>query len=199
MARFPIAAALAVALVVPSIASAQEHGQIGAFGGFTFGNTSSATTFGGSLGAQLTDNLQVVAEGGRLEDVRPRTLATLLDFTPVDLRVSAWYGEAGVRLIASPRSAVTPYAEATAGFARLRSGFAGVGRADPFINTALRFFDRTEPLLGVGGGLVIRGGPLTLDLGYRYKKIIASDSLPSLLTGDAIDVSQARIGVGVRF
>jgi opacity protein-like surface antigen len=199
MARFPIAAALAAALVVPSIARAQEHGQIGAFGGFTFGNTSSATTFGGSLGAQLTDNLQVVAEGGRLEDVMPRTLGTLLDFTPVDLRISAWYGEAGVRLIASSHSAVTPYAEATAGFARLRSGFAGVGRADPFINTALRFFDRTEPLLGVGGGLVIRGGPLTLDLGYRYKKIIASDSLQSLLTGDAIDVSQARVGVGVRF
>jgi hypothetical protein len=84
--------------------------------------------------------------------------------------------------------------------ARLTSRFAGAGRADPFVNTALRFFVRTEPMLGVGGGIILRGGSLMLDLGYRYKKILASDSLQSALSGGGpIEVSQARIGVGVRF
>jgi hypothetical protein len=91
-----------------------------------------------------------------------------------------------------------PYAEATAGFARMHTGFTGAGSADPYIGTALRFLDRTEPLLGAGAGVVLRGGPLTLDLGYRYKKIFASDSLQSLVSGGDIGVSQARIGIGVR-
>ena len=200
MRKFPAAAALAAALFIPSLARAQERAQLGAFGGLTFGNTTSATTFGGTLGAPLAGNLHIVAEGGRLDDVMPSTIGTLLDFTPVDFRLSAWYGEAGVRFVASPHSAVTPYAEATAGVARMRSRFAGAGRADPFVNTALRFLDRTEPLLGLGGGFIVRGGPVTLDLGYRYKKILASDSLQSMLAGgDGINVSQARIGIGVRF
>ena len=200
MRKFAIVAAFAAAFVVPAAAFAQERAQIGAFGGLTFGSTTSATTFGGNVGAPLTSNLQIVVEGGRLEDVMPSTIGTLLDFTPLDVGVSAWYGEAGVRFLATPHSAITPYAEATGGFARLHSGFNGAGRADPFISTALRFFDRTEPLLGVGGGVIVRGGPLTLDLGYRYKKIMASDSLQSLLTGgNGIEVSQARIGIGVRF
>jgi opacity protein-like surface antigen len=82
----------------------------------------------------------------------------------------------------------------------MHTSFSGAGSADPFVRTALRFFDRTEPLLGAGAGVAISGGPVTLDLGYRYKRIIASDSIESLLVaGDRIDVSQVRIGVGVRF
>jgi opacity protein-like surface antigen len=186
--------------VLPSSALAQERAQVGAFGGFTFGNTTSATTFGGNFDVPLATNLHVVAEVGRMDDLMPSTIGTLLDLTPVDVRLSAWYGEAGVRFFVPSHSAVRPYAEATAGFARLGTGFAGAGRADPFVNTALRFFDRTEPLLGVGGGVILRGGPLTLDLGYRYKKIVASDSLQSvLIAGSGINVSQARIGIGVRF
>ena len=37
----------------------------------------------------------------RFTDIKP-PLFDLLDFTPVGLRVSAWYGEGGVRFIASP-------------------------------------------------------------------------------------------------
>lgn len=200
MGKLRAAAVLAAALVIPSAAAAQEHAQLGAFGGLTFGGTTSASTFGGTLGAPLGRNLQIVAEGGRLDDVMPSLLGTLIDFTPIDFRLSAWYGEAGVRFLAAPSSAVSPYVEATAGVARLQSTIAGAGRVDPFVNTALRFFDRTEPLLGVGGGVLVRGGPLALDLGYRYKKILASDSLQGVPAGgDGISVSQARIGVGIRF
>ena len=200
MRRLAIVAALAAAaFVVPSSVVAQERTQIGGFGGFTFGNTTSATTFGGSLSAPLAANMQIVAEAGRMDDVMPSLIGTILDFTPVDVRLSAWYAEGGVRFLAS-RAAVTPYVEATAGMARLHTGFTGAGRVDPFVNTALRFFDRTEPMLGAGGGVLLRGGPVSLDLGYRYKKILASDSLQSLMSGgDGITVSQARVGIGVRF
>lgn len=193
-------ALFAGALLVASPAAAQDRPQVGAFGGYTFGSTTEATTFGGNIQTPLGSGLQIVGEFGRLEDVMPSTLGTLIDFTPVDLHLSAWYGEAGVRFTAPGRGSVRPYAEATGGFARMHTAFSGAGAADPFISTALRFLDRTEPMLGAGAGVAFTGGPVTLDFGYRYKRILASDSLPSLLVaGDDIDVSQVRIGIGVRF
>ena len=69
------------------------------------------------------------------------------------------------------------------------------------MRTALRFFDRTEPLLGAGAGVAISGGPVTLDLGYRYKRILASGALSSAfsLGNNGFDINQLRGGVGVRF
>lgn len=192
------AGVLAAALAMPSAASAQ-HGQFQGFGGLTFGDVTSSTTFGGNLAVPLSDNLQIIGEGGRMTDLMPSLFGSIVDLTPVDIRVSAWYGEAGLRFIAPGRS-VRPYAETTVGFARLTSGFSGAGSTgDAIVNTALRFLDRTEPLLGAGGGVLVQGGPLVLDLGYRYKKILAGDSLQSLLTGGDLSVNQLRIGVGVRF
>lgn len=189
---------LLAALAAPATAAAQQ-GQIQGFGGLTFGDVTSSSTFGGNVAIPLSDNLQVIGEGGRMTDVMPSLLGTLVDFTPVDLRVSAWYGEGGLRFITSG-SAIRPYVETTVGFARLRTGFSGAGStADAIGNTALRFLARTEPLLGAGGGVLIQGGPVFLDLGYRYKKILASDSLQSILTGGDISVNQFRVGAGVRF
>ena len=199
MRHLSMAAALAAALVFPSRAAAQ-HAQFQGFGGLTFGDVTSSSTFGGNLAVPLSDHLQIVGEGGRMTDVMPSLLGTLVDFTPVDLRVSAWYGEGGLRFIASPGRVVQPYVETTAGFARMRTGFAGVGnRADAVVNTALRFLDRTEPLLGAGAGVVVQGGPVVLDLGYRYKKILADNSVQQFLTGGDVGVNQFRVGVGFRF
>jgi len=189
-------------VLLPVLASAQSSGaQVAGFGGLTFGDTASAPTFGGSVAGSLTDHVQIFGEVGRLTDVKPSLLGTVLDLAPVDLRVSAWYGEAGVRFIASPHRAVRPYVEASAGMARLSTGFGGLGgRTGPIVDASLRLLARTEPLLGVGGGVMLQGGPLLLDLGYRYKKIVAGDSLQALLNGGRdFDVSQARVGVGVRF
>lgn len=193
------ATVVAFALVVPATAHAQ-NGQVQGFGGLTFGDVTSSSTFGGGFAVPLSDHFQIIGEGGRMTDVMPSLLGTILDFTPVDVRVPAWYGEAGVRLIGSPSRAVRPYAEATAGFARMSTSFAGAGaRADDVVNGALGLFSRTEPLLGVGGGVVLQGGPVFLDLGYRYKKIRAGNSLQSLLTGGDVSINQVRVGVGVRF
>jgi hypothetical protein len=199
MRALSIWGALAVALSVPSVASAQQ-GQFQGFGGLTFGDVTSSSTFGGSIAVPLSDNLQIIGEGGRMTNLMPSLFDTLVDLTPADVRVSAWYGEGGLRFIASPGRAIRPYVETTAGFARLNTGIAGTGSiADAVTNTALRFLGRTEPMLGAGGGVVVQGGPLVLDLGYRYKKILAGDSWQGLLTGGDVSVNQLRVGAGVRF
>ena len=185
-------------LVVPGVVSAQESLFQG-FGGVTFGDVTNSSTFGGSIAIPLSDNLQIIGEGGRMTDVMPSLYYDLLEFTPAEIGVSAWYGEGGLRFIASPGRTIRPYLETTAGFARLNAGFDGAGRADAIVNTALRFFDRTEPILGAGGGVVVQGGPIFLDLGYRYKKILIGDSLQGFLTGGDIGVNQVRFGAGIRF
>jgi hypothetical protein len=201
--RFRLAAALAAAAVLLSVpARAQSRaGQVEGFGGLTFGTTSSASTFGGGVAVGLTDHVQIIGEAGRLADIKSGLLDTALDFTPVDVTLSAWYGEGGVRFIGSPRSAVRPYAEATAGVARLRTGIDGAGRFDGLANTALAFLGTTEPLVGVGAGVLLQGGPVVLDVGYRYKKIMTGNSLASALAlgTNGFDVNQVRVGLGIRF
>lgn len=176
------------------------------FGGITFGTsstpflggTSAAPTFGGTVVAGLLPNLQIVGEFGRMSDIKP-PLFDLLDYTPVGLHVTAWYGEGGVRFIASPHSHVRPYGEATAGWARLSTGVSGFGGpAYAAIETGLGFLNRTDPLLGVGGGVVFQSGPLAIDVGYRYKKILASGVAAALNGGD-YHVNDVRIGVGFSF
>jgi len=190
------------ALVWPLSAGAQDRSNaLQGFGGLTFGTTASSTTFGGGISAGLTDNVRVIGEVGRIGDLKPSLVDTVFDLTPFDLRVSAWYGEAGVRLVAGSGRTVHPYVEATAGLARLSAGLPGLtGTAGALVNTSLKLFNRTEPLLGVGGGVLLEGGPFSVDLGYRYKKIMMGNSLQSLLTlGNDVNVSQARVGIGVRF
>ena len=128
-------------------------------------------------------------------------LFDLLDFTNVGVRVSAYYGEGGVRFLAGSHSAVRPYAEATAGFAKLNAGVSGIGgTTGALINTGLNFVNTTQPMLGVGGGLLLQGGPVSVDLGYRYKKISAGNTITSALNaGNAYNVNQVRVGIGFRF
>jgi opacity protein-like surface antigen len=206
MRRLFIVVAAAAAFLTPARAHAQGlTSEVEGFGGMTFGNSSTfgsstASTFGGGVAIGVTRNIQVIGEGGRLSDIKP-PLFDLLGFTPIDLQVSAWYGEAGVRFLTSTHGAVRPYAEATAGFARLNTNVSGLGgEPGEYVNAALDFFNRTEPMLGVGGGVLVQSGPLSLDLGYRYKKIMPGSTVASALNaGNDYSVNQVRIGVGVRF
>jgi opacity protein-like surface antigen len=205
MRQLLMVSATLIVLAVPSVARAQNgNTSVQGFGGLTFGTssvlgTSTASTFGGSIAAGLTPNIQIVGEVGRLSDIKP-PLLDLLDFTPFELRVSAWYGEAGVRFIVSPHSNVRPYAEATAGMARLNTGLSGFGgRTDAVLDAGLGFLNRTEPLLGVGGGVVVQGGPIALDIGYRYKKIMATGVASAINLRNDYQVNQVRIGLGFRF
>jgi opacity protein-like surface antigen len=203
---FVAAGVLAVCSVAATAHAQTTNRSIQGFGGITFGTssttfvggTSTAPTFGGTVAAGLLPNLQVVGEFGRMSDIKP-PLFDLLDFTPVGLHVTAWYGEGGVRWIASPHSSIRPYGEATAGWARLNTDLSGIGgRTYEAIEEGLGFLNRTDPLLGVGGGVIFQSGPLSLDVGYRYKKILASGLAASLNGGD-YHVNDVRVGVGFSF
>lgn len=200
---FPLA--LVSVLALPAAARAQSgNGEVQGFGGLTVGTstfgTAASPTFGGRVGVGLTEHIQIVGEAGRLADISS-PLFDLLDFTNIGVRVSALYGEGGVRVIAAPRSTIRPYVEATAGFARLNAGISGLdGRADTLVNLALNALNRTQPMLGVGGGILVQGGPVSVDLGYRYKKISGGNTITSALNaGNAYQVNQVRVGVGFRF
>jgi hypothetical protein len=197
--------ALVSVFAFPAAARAQSgNGEVQGFGGLTVGTstfgTAASPTFGGRVGVGLTEHIQIVGEAGRLADISS-PLFDLFDFQDIGVRVSALYGEGGVRFIAAPRSTIRPYAEATAGFARLNAGISGLdGRADALVNIALNALNRTQPMLGVGGGVLVQGGPVSVDIGYRYKKISGGNTITSALNaGNAYQVNQVRVGVGFRF
>jgi hypothetical protein len=195
------AAGLITALVAAAPAAAQDRGGFAqAFGGLTMRDFASAPTFGGAVSVPTTDNLHVIVEGGRFSDLMSPTLATLIDFTPVDVRLSGLYGQAGVRIIAGPGRAARPYGEAAVGLARMSPSFSGINpEAEAIANTALQFLARTEPLVGLGAGVVLQGGPLVVDFGYRYTKLMSDNPVQSLLAGGDLGVNQFRVGIGFGF
>jgi hypothetical protein len=199
--------ALAIALAVPRLALAQGHrhegpsGLIQGFGAIRISDITMQPSFGGNLGINLTPHVQAVGEFGRMNNVLPAIVADALSLAPGDLRVTAMYGEGGVRILSSPYSAASPYVEATGGMARLRPNLASsIGDYTGFTNLALRFLDRTEPIASVGGGIIAHAGPAAIDLGYRFTKVFTNDPIQQALSlgGDMI-VHQVRIGLGVRF
>jgi opacity protein-like surface antigen len=206
MRKLSVLVALAAACAWPATARAQGgKGEVQGFGGVTVGTatfgSAVSSTFGGRVAVGLTPNLQAIGEAGRLADIKSPVF-DVLDLTGVGVHVSAFYGEGGVRFLAnSPRSTVRPYGEATVGFAKLNAGLSGVnGSAGALIDTALGFLNTTQPVLGVGGGVVIQSGPVSLDVGYRYKKISAGNELLSTLNeGKDYQINQVRFGVGFRF
>ncbi len=204
MRRMLSLAAIAAVLIIfagSSAASAQTSGAVTGFGGLTVNGSSMQPIFGGNVAYGLTPNIQVVGEVARISDVLPSLVDRLIALTPADLRVSAFYGEGGVRFLTDSRARAAGYVQATAGFARLSTRVSGIPSADPYVNAALGFFDRTSPMLGVGGGVLLGMGPAVLDLGYRYNRILNNNPVDQVLMlgNNAISVNQVRIGVGIRF
>ena len=204
--RLAFAAVVAVlSLVIPARSYAQTS--IDGFGALpmnqlsALGDSGVPFDFGGRISFDVAPGIQLMGEFGRLANVMPGFIDAGLAFTRVDLRASAFYGEGGVRLLASPRSAVSPYVEGSAGVAHLSLGINGLGSAtDAIVRAALNFVDTRHPIVGAGGGILFHGGPLQFDLGYRYKRILADDTLSTFLSaGQELDSHQVRFGVGVRF
>jgi len=137
-----------------------------------------APSVGGTLTFSVTPAFQIVGEAGRLGNVLPTMSDAAVSAADLGMRVSALYGEGGARLVMAPGSPVTPYVEGTAGVARLG---VSTDRFGPVANAAatlaLQFIDRTTPTVGGGAGILLRGGPIMFDVGYRYKHLFADDLL----------------------
>jgi hypothetical protein len=205
--RLVIAAALAVGVSVLAPISATAQTSLDGFGALpvdhlaSLGDSDFPVDFGGRVSLDVAPAVQVFGEFGRIGNVLPGFVSLPLRLSPVDVRVSAFYGEGGVRLLAAPRSAVTPYVEGTAGVANLSFGARGLGSTtDAIVRAALNLVDRRDPMLGAGGGVLLRGGPVYVDLGYRYKRLLPNSTLSSVLSfGQELQTHQVRFGVGVRF
>jgi opacity protein-like surface antigen len=186
---------------VPVAAFAQGNSSIVGFGGFSLnGFESHSPSLGGTVTYSVIPPVQIVGEVGRLGNVLPTTADTLFSLARTGVAVSAFYGEGGVRVMA-PTGGIAPYAEATAGFARLDLTSDRLGTiGNVATGLALGFVGRTTPIASVGGGVLARGGPLVLDLGYRYKQLFADDVLQSVLgLGQPLHAHEVRAGLGVRF
>jgi hypothetical protein len=190
----------AILLGASASAGAEDRGFVQGFGSLQLEDVAGFDpSFGGVVGASLTPNIQVIGEGGRIGNVLPSTVSTLLAFSPVGVGVSAWYGQGGVRFTSSG-SAVRPYAEASAGIARLQTDLRGFdGEAGTIANFTLGFLDRTEPIATIGAGITIGAGPVLADLGYRYRHVFSSSWVDALAFGDSLHASEVRLGLGVRF
>lgn len=209
----PCAAILLATFVVTSAASAQEqeprslpahepHASFQGFGGIGLGGSAANVhpTFGGAIVGDLTRNVQLVGEFGRIGDILPSRTETLLAFSPVDVSVSAFYGSGGVRL-SGGSSGVRPYAEATAGIARLTPQVSGIGSGlgGVLTNIGLSMLNTTAPLATLGGGVTFQGGPLVADIGYRYRQVFSSTWVDALALGGRLSSNEVRFGLGVRF
>jgi hypothetical protein len=188
-----VVAGLAVA-ASPAFAETRLQG----FGGVTYGQSTTDSLYGGQLSLGLGSNVELFGELGYMRDTLDRNL--ILDvidlaepFTGVGVRLSGLYGDGGVRLLTSP-AAVRAYVEGSAGMARLSPRIdIGSERFDvlePFVNTALDRIHWTEPLVGGGAGIILEPGPVTIDLGYRHKRI---------LMDNPVSVNQLRASIGLRF
>ena len=201
MRRIYSLALLTMLCLTPAATFAQETSAIAGFGGLSLNSIQSVSpSLGGTVTFDLVPNLQIVGEVGRMGNVLPAFSNTIFSVAGAGLRASAWYGDGGVRILASG-GAVAPYAEATAGIARMdvrSTRLGGIGGAAAGI--ALGFAGRTTPVAGGGGGVLVRGGPIVFDVGYRYKQLFANNILQGVLgLGQPLRTHQVRASVGVRF
>jgi hypothetical protein len=194
--------ALSVFLLIPVSSRAQSAGAISGFGGVSIDASGShAPDIGGNLTFELAPGVALIAEAGRTGNVLPSLADTVFSATNTGIRASALYAEGGVRFQLAPRSHVSPYAEATAGIARLDVTSARLGTlGGALTSAAIAMLGRTGPVAGAGGGILLGAGPVIFDLGYRYQQFFPPEPLETVLgLGQPLRSHQVRVGLGVRF
>jgi opacity protein-like surface antigen len=174
------AAILLATLLVTSTASAQEaRASVQGFGGVGLGSfTTVNTNFGGVISGDLTPNIQVIGEVGRLSNILPTMTETL----------------------STPSGSLRPYAEASGGIARLTPHVSGLdGLPGAFTNAGLAFLNNTAPIATLGLGFTVNAGNFVADAGYRYHQVFSDSWMQALALGDRLGTNEVRFGIGVRF
>lgn len=195
------AAILLATLLAASTVSAQEtRASVQGFGGVGVGSfTTPNANFGGAITGDLTPNIQVIGEAGRLGNILPSTTQMLFGVSPVGLSASAFYAKGGIRLT-SGSGALRPYAEAAGGIARLTPHVTGLdGLPGALTNAGLAFLNRTAPIGTVGAGVTLHAGNFIADAGYRHHRVFSDSWMEALALGGNLSTNEVRFGVGVRF
>jgi len=193
--------AITLSLGVARTTAAQTKGTAQGFGGFSVNQAvNPLPSLGGTLTLALTEHVHVVGEVGRLGSVAPSVVTSLLEVPGV--HVSALYGEGGLRALAGgSNSAVRPYVEGTFGVSRLDVSSTRLNSfGNALIDVGTSFLDRNSPMIGVGGGVLLRAGPVVFDAGYRYKQLLDTNAVGAAFgLGQRLSSSDVRVGVGFRF
>jgi opacity protein-like surface antigen len=195
------AAILLATLLAASSVSAQEtRASVQGFGGVGVGSfTAPNANFGGAITGDLTPNIQLIGEAGRLGNILPSTTQLLFDLSPVNLSASAFYAQGGIRLT-SGSGALRPYAEAAGGIARLTPHVTGLdGLPGALTNVGLAFLNRTAPIGTFGAGVTMHAGNFVADAGYRHHRVFSESWMEALALGGNLSTNEVRFGVGVRF
>lgn len=221
--RVAMAASLAlISLPAAAQAPGPQHGYVVGLGGM--GSTQvNSPFFGASFGVNVTQNLQVTFDAGRMQDVQAKF--TRQDFTLVDQLVTAEtglastttvkmptnYATAGLRYLAPTRD-IRPYVSISGGVAHMspQASFvvgpldvSSLVLQDQVVKTMFR--EDTRPMASVGGGVALNiARHLTVDVGYKYSAIfIARDYLQDFTSSphshNRIDTHRVFTGFGVTF
>ncbi len=193
--------AIALLFAAASATEAQTTGSAVGFGGFSVDRIAEPMpSLGGTLTVALAEHIHLIGEVGRLGNVVPSVASSLLEVPGV--RVSALYGEAGVRALAGgSNSVIRPYVEGTFGMSRLDVSSTRLNSfGNALIVAGTSFLDRNSPTVGVGGGVLAQAGPMVFDVGYRYKELLDSNTLSTVLgLGQGLRTHDVRVGIGFRF
>jgi opacity protein-like surface antigen len=217
------ASALVVLLAPPASA------QIGEPKGFLVGHGGASLTeatsplFGGAVGVNLSRNIQITGEAGRMQNVFPTFTRTDLRVAESDAsaegilfnatsRMPTVYAMGGIRVLAGGSRYVRPYVLASGGVAHLtpKPTFKVEGldvtditlQGSPEIRNVFR--NENRPMASAGAGfLVTVARHVAIDMGYKYSSIfIKKDYLQaedSPHKHNRIDVHRLYFGAGYAF
>jgi opacity protein-like surface antigen len=201
-----------------------QHGYVVGFGGMGATEVTSPY-FGGSVGFNVTPDLQIFAEAGRSQDVLANF--TEEDLAIVDASMTAEFGLpfqtsikmptnlvlGGLRYQFPVRGYARPYVSGAAGIARMRpKATFTLGNAldltsemfeEPVVQTVFR--KETRPMASVGAGVAfVLPHHVTFDLGYAYSGIFIErnylqDYEVSPHSHNRIDTHRIYAGAGFTF
>jgi opacity protein-like surface antigen len=193
-----------VFVLAASVAQAQEKGYVQGVSGVTF-QSETSSLMGGEIGFNVTPDLVIYGQGGRMLNVMPKSIQNDLDLAAdfltlatgqrwaFDGKVRATYFGGGAKYLFPTKTAIRPYVLGGAGLAKLKLSVTEIDLGDVLDNLVDEGFlsdadtKANEVAYEVGGGVSVPVSVVQLDFGYRYMRI-----------GDA-NISRFVGGFGVRF
>ena len=172
--------------------------------GLTF-QSETSTLMGGEIGFNVTPDLVVYGQAGRMLNIMPKSIQDDLDFAgqvltlatgqrwEFDGKVPATYFGGGAKYLFPTGTAVRPYVLGGAGLAKLKLSVTEIDLGDVLDNLVDEGYlsdadtKANEMAYEVGGGVSVPVSAIQLDFGYRYMRI-----------GDA-NISRFVGGFGFRF
>jgi opacity protein-like surface antigen len=199
-----IIAAIVVLLVATS-SHAQDKGYVQGVGGLTFQSEVSGL-FGGEFGVNITRDVQIYGQVGRMINILPKSIQDDLDDAAQSLtvltgdrwqfdgKIPATYFGGGVKLLIPTGARVRPFVIAGVGAATLKASIKEIDLGEILDDLIDEGFIDEEDVRGTefafefGGGLSIPVGVrMQIEGGYRLMRI------------SSVNVSRFVGSVGVRF